>query len=187
MERPVIGIDASAGKLALVCLDGDQATLDTYVLGSPFTPFIPERAYASVSEFMQSVTRDDVPRVFLEAPVVAGARNIQTTIKQAMVSGAIQTAVAEWGEQVILVPVSSWKAGIGAGGRASKQTVAEWLYIHHPQLSTLCVMDQDLIDASCIAVYGRDVLARSSRMDGERSVQATHTPVLHVTRVHIGL
>ena len=167
---------------------GDQAVMDTYVLGSPFTTAVPERAYACMSEFLQATTIDGItPRVFMEAPVVAGARNIQSTIKQAMVSGALQTAVSEWGEPAVLVAVSSWKAGVGMGGNAGKQRVREWLADAQPGLSTMCAYDQDLIDASCVALYGAELMERASGMDAMGAVQKPESPILHTTRVRSGV
>ena len=181
---PVVGIDPSAGTLALVCLADDLAVVDKANLGRPFTTLIPERAYAVVSEFLASVSTGVAePRVFMEAPVVAGARNIQSTVKQAMVSGAVQVAVSEWGTETILLAPATWKKDVGVGGNANKEKVAAWLKKNHRRLYDMCMMDQDLIDAACIALVGRDVVERASRMAAPVEVRRVELPVIHPTRL----
>jgi hypothetical protein len=184
-EQPVIGIDPSAGTLAVVCLSGDFCVMDKIIMGRPFTTVIPERAYAAVSSFLSSVaTGVTTPHVFMEAPLVAGrSRGISGTIKQAMVSGAVQVAVSEWGMQATLVYPSQWKKELGIGGNAKKEAIAAWLRANHPKLHAMCVEDQDLMDASCIGLYGELVLARAARMASPGKVSGFDAPVLHNTRV----
>jgi Holliday junction resolvasome RuvABC endonuclease subunit len=93
--------------------------------------------------------------VYLEAAVVAGARNIQSTIKVAQTIGAVMTVVPG----VQQVAISSWKLSTVGNGNASKQQVRDWLDLTHPDLALLCDGNQDLYDATCIALHGQAMAA----------------------------
>lgn len=97
--------------------------------------------------------------VFLEEPVVAGVRNLRTTIKIAETAGAV-IAAACGAQGTYLVPVSSWKKGTHGSGNAGKSDVRTWLADHHPTLAAECGDDQDLVDAACVALHGRRLVER---------------------------
>lgn len=94
-------------------------------------------------------------QVFLEAPVLAGVRNIQSTIKVAQTTGAVMTVIPG----VQQVAVSSWKMSTVGNGNASKSQVRDWLDRTHPDLALLCDGNQDLYDATCIALHGQAMAA----------------------------
>jgi Holliday junction resolvasome RuvABC endonuclease subunit len=87
--------------------------------------------------------------VYAEEPPLAGARNLQTFLHLSQVSGVVACSVP-----TTLVPVSSWKKGTVGDGAASKDLVAGWLLRRHPAYSEACRGDQNLVDATCIALYG---------------------------------
>lgn len=87
---------------------------------------------------------------FVEEPVVAGARNLRTSLRIAQVSGAVLSAVE--GE---LVPVSTWKKATVGSGNASKDDVRDWLS-DKPEYSK-AKESQDWIDATCLRLYGETV------------------------------
>jgi len=87
---------------------------------------------------------------WVEAPVVAGARNIQSTIAIAQTSGVVHTSLSDTHQ----VAVASWKQRTVGKGNADKQAVKQWLADNYPELYRYCG-SQDLIDACCIALYGR--------------------------------
>ena len=88
---------------------------------------------------------------WVEAPVVAGARNIQATIAIAQTSGVVHATLSDTHQ----VAVSSWKKRTVGTGNADKAAVKQWLASTHPDIHRLCGDSQDLIDAACIALYGR--------------------------------
>lgn len=88
---------------------------------------------------------------WVEAPLLAGARNIQATIAIAQTSGVVHAELSDTHS----VAVSSWKQRTVGKGNADKAAVKQWLEDQHPDLSRLCRGNQDLIDAACIALYGR--------------------------------
>jgi len=104
--------------------------------------------------FMQQVLEfDRDPRIFCEEPVVAGARNLRSTILVAETVGVVLALDA----RVYLVPVSSWKKSTIGRGNATKDEVREWLQSSHPQYAQQCGVDQDLTDAAAIYLHGREV------------------------------
>lgn len=95
-------------------------------------------------------------KCFVEEPVVAGARNLRSSLQIAQVSGAIlATPINSY-----LVPVSTWKKEVVGKGNASKDEVAEWLLLNRPELYELTGGKQDHIDATCIRLYGEIVESR---------------------------
>lgn len=88
---------------------------------------------------------------WVEAPVVAGARNLQATIAIAQTNGITHAALSDTHS----VAVSSWKQRTVGKGNADKQAVRQWLMDEHPELAKHCGNNQDLFDATCIALYGR--------------------------------
>lgn len=106
---------------------------------------------------LQQEWGDGVVYVFCEEPVVAGARNLRTSLKLAQSVGAIVTGATEQTPKVYLVPVSKWKTICGSGS-AGKPQVTGWLSSTHPAYAALCDGSQDLIDACCIALYGMSVV-----------------------------
>lgn len=104
--------------------------------------------------FMQQVLEfDPDPRIFCEEPVVAGARNLRSTILVAETVGVVLALDA----RVYLVPVSSWKKSTIGKGNATKDEVREWLNNSHPKYAQQCGVDQDLTDAAAIYLHGREV------------------------------
>ena len=96
------------------------------------------------------LARDRFPIIYCEEPVVAGARNLRSTILIAETVGMILSLDAD----VRVVPVSSWKKGTVGNGNAAKSDVADWLRREYPEYAELCGDDQDLIDSAAIYLYG---------------------------------
>jgi len=96
--------------------------------------------------------------VFLEQPVVAGARNIMSTLKQSYVNGVIQEVIVSYGRPCIHVPISTWKKVAAGSGSASKEDVAAAIGGRYPNLIEAFGGDQDLYDATGLCIYGRYVV-----------------------------
>lgn len=101
--------------------------------------------------------------VVVEAPIVGISRNLRTGIRLGMVAGALATSARQAGAQVVLAPPSSWKAATVGNGSASKLDVSQWLRRKYPDWWDACG-SQDLVDATCLSLYGQAVLARSGSM-----------------------
>lgn len=104
-------------------------------------------------KFYDIFDRDDV--IFVEEPPLAGSRNVRTF---AALHQVFSVALTQ-GPNVYSTEVATWKKEVVGAGNAKKEDVARWLETRHPSYSSLCG-DQNLIDAACIALYGRAVLGR---------------------------
>lgn len=93
---------------------------------------------------------------FIEEPVVAGVRNLRTTIQIAQISGLVMAIV----DEAFLVPVSTWKKEVVGKGNASKAEVAAWLESNDSRLYAKVKDNQDHIDATCIRLYGEHQAAK---------------------------
>lgn len=189
MNPVVVGVDPGVNKLAFCGLYGvDMAMVSTTLLGAPFSTEHPTRAYDALVRFLAGLKEDNhgelQGRVFIEAPIFG--RNIQTGLKMGMVIGGLLHASSQWEMPALLVPPSSWKKGVGVSGGAGKRQVAQWLAANWPALAGLSAGDQDIVDASCIALHGRR-LVDLAFMDGSSSLPRSDTPVLHAPHLHARL
>jgi Holliday junction resolvasome RuvABC endonuclease subunit len=89
--------------------------------------------------------------VYVEEPLVAGARNLRTSLKIAQVSGVVMASAPDFAK---FVPVSSWKKEIVGKGNAKKEEISEFLLKEYKEMWAECNEDQNLIDAACVALYG---------------------------------
>lgn len=156
----IIGIDLNSRSVALSCLrlDGGFHGFLTHTNKSKDRAEILGDLYDYV---LHSVTSGD--QVYVESPVLAGARNIQSTIKVAAAYGAVLAALDYRHATVHEVPISSWKLATVGKGNAAKSDVSDWLLAQHPIVHRECSGDQNLMDAHCIALYGhRDWSTRLS-------------------------
>lgn len=164
--RPfVVGGDLSSKNLAFVARHPltPTASVVKYELAPPsqkFTYKNCDEALTATIDYidgLEGMILTGSPRLaYLEAPVVAGARNIQSTVKQAMVSGAVQAAFSQAGFTVQLVPISTWKMVVVGHGGSSKADVARSVRGRWPVIANAADGDQDIIDAAAVCLYGED-------------------------------
>lgn len=113
----------------------------------------------SLRNHMEYVLKyDKDPVIYVEEPVLAGARNIRSTILIAQTVGMVLCLNA----RVRVVPVSSWKKATVGKGNATKEDVTEWLRREYPEYARSCRdtqqrESQDLRDAAAIFLYGRSM------------------------------
>lgn len=111
--------------------------------------------YEAAAAFLDEV---GATHVFIEEPVLAGARNIRSTLLIAQIAGAM--LIAAGSERTTrFVPVSTWKAALGHG-HADKDAVRRLIDSLHPEVAQECGLDQDLYDAAGVALYGQGLLKR---------------------------
>lgn len=96
--------------------------------------------------------------ILVEKPIAMhGAKqNIGTVMRMSMTVGAILTAHAG---PAYLVDNAVWKVHTVGNARASKPDIAGWLAAHHPTFAEACGKDQDLCDATCIALAAPTLVA----------------------------
>lgn len=141
----MIGIDCGGRKVALVDLERGIYFEYEAAQGLPRGEQL-----VQLAEALQPYWNSDGRAVWVEAPIVAGARNLQTSLRIAQVTGVVHSVMDNSHE----VAVSSWKKSVVGDGRAGKDEVRGWLKESHPDLYRLTHHSQDLIDATCIALYG---------------------------------
>jgi Holliday junction resolvasome RuvABC endonuclease subunit len=125
-----------------------------------------DRAYVQTTLYREASSYlDEVgpTHVFIEEPVVAGARNLRSSLLIAQTCGSM-LCVAGMERVVRLVPVSSWKKATVGIGSADKDAVRRYIDTFHPQVAKVCGFDQDLYDAACVALYGQGLLRRVSQL-----------------------
>ena len=91
--------------------------------------------------------------VLVEHPIVGASGNRLTGVSLGMSAGALLVGAYLAGASAALVTPSEWKKGTVGRGNADKTEVAGWLCVHHYDIFESCHDDQDLIDASCMALY----------------------------------
>lgn len=149
----IIGIDPASKKLALFGEKGGEpfAVTKTVKKSNRAVELTDMRSF--LQEFLTLITSEEDVVIFCESPVLAGARNIQSTILIAETVGMILSL----GYPCYLVAPASWKARTVGNGGASKSDVSAWLADRYKGYSDLCDGDQDLCDAAAIYLYGASV------------------------------
>ena len=91
---------------------------------------------------------------FIESPIV-GKGGVRSTMVQCYTSGAIQGALYDRGIRSQAANVSSWKKHVVGKGNATKPEVGDYLRHGWPAIYREANGNQDLYDAACIALYGK--------------------------------
>lgn len=167
-----MGADLSSRSVALILVEtetGQSQALKVSVSDKIMNRHeIIRQLSASVGSWLAE-KRPDV--LYIEEPLVAGARNLQSSLKIAQVAGALLCLSAGM-ERVYLVPVSTWKKDTVGHGNATKPEVRAWVDQHYPSIASVCGLDQDLYDAAAVALYGQGCLARSDKLGSEFCAQS---------------
>lgn len=155
----IYGIDPAGRGVAVFAIDSTHAA--AYVLEVERTNRGQEirELHDKLGKLLQ---RDPEPIVFVEAPVVAGARNLQTTIQLAQTVGMVMALP----HRTYQVAIGSWKAATVGRGDASKESVSDWLREAYPEYHSLCDGNGDLVDAAAICVYGRQLTEKKLDLSG---------------------
>lgn len=156
----VWGVDLGVRSASLAGID-ENGGLDLITIGrgtpkgkiADQHPTLRAEELAQLSQDMKIyVSKSDW--VFVEEPPAAGSKNLRTYGKLSMSAGAL---VAGSPAPTFLVPVDTWKKEVVGKGGVSKALVSQYLSVSHPIYAELCHADQNLVDATCIAMYGLSV------------------------------
>jgi Holliday junction resolvasome RuvABC endonuclease subunit len=160
----IIGIDPKSNGVAMCAMHADGTFHAVTALTIPIKNKSRAQIVGGLYDFvLKHISATD--RIYIEEPVVAGARNLQSTIKVAAGYGAILAAIGTKQATAVTVPVSVWKLATVGKGNVSKVEVSQWLHSMHDLHYTACGGDQDCIDASCIAIYGVQHSRMAERID----------------------
>lgn len=121
----------------------------------------PNQIFEAVEQLQCDHLWKQATYVFMEEPLVG--RGVRASLQLSQMAGAIMYDIGFAGksESFMLVPVTRWKQATVGKGNASKEQVKEWLIRQYPVYAAACGDSQDLIDATCIALYGAAVVAQS--------------------------
>lgn len=164
-----VGIDPSGALLAFAILRGD-APVEYRALPLPPHARDPGRMSYAALRAARRVLRPLVRagyevHVFIESPISASRGGVKALMPQAKVSGAAQAGAHEVGVTTMMqADQSRWKAVIVGKGTADKAMIAAWVKDNHPHAYEQADGLQDLLDAFCIALYGRSIIARAGRL-----------------------
>ena len=95
-----------------------------------------------------------IHQVWIEDTLVGNNRKYSIQLTE--VRGAVMAALA-MDFDVRLVNNKTWKKQIVGDGNASKDSVRDYIHVTHGAYAPLCGSDQDLYDATCIALYARHI------------------------------
>jgi Holliday junction resolvasome RuvABC endonuclease subunit len=142
----VAGIDPNKTKLALALLDTQSEQLRVHTFRTEVSA-----RWEQLNDLAVNAKElcADADVVYVEEPVIG--RSIRSSLHVAISAGA---AVSALGMPAHFVPVTTWKKSVVGRGNADKIGVSAWLNTNHVTYAALCDGDQDLIDATCIALYG---------------------------------
>lgn len=143
----IIGVDCGKNKVHAVCSDGSAFSHEVKS-GTPRDVSLQElrKTFLNFIGYQEVWTpKGKSLRLYVEAPVVAGARNIQSTIGIAETVGMVLSL----GYPATLVAISTWKKVVVGKGNATKEEVAEWY-----ERTGGSLRGQDFYDSSAICAYG---------------------------------
>jgi Holliday junction resolvasome RuvABC endonuclease subunit len=138
------GVDCGGSKIAIATLQ--QGQLSTHVLVSKEKDR--HGALRDVGAFA-ALYLNYCDVVYVEKPLVG--RGVAASLQIAQIAGAVLSHLSV---PTYFVPVGTWKKAVTGNGNAPKGLVGNTLRELHPGYSQLCGGDQDLVDATCIALYG---------------------------------
>jgi Holliday junction resolvasome RuvABC endonuclease subunit len=152
----VVGVDLGISKVALVFTDGTDILAETYASSSS------SRAdcLRELGQFANSLALFTQPSsIWIEDTLIGNNRKY--SIQLAETKGAVMAALAIRHIPIELVNVATWKREIVGKGNADKTAVRNHIHDSYPAYAPHCGDDQDLFDASCVALYGLKVLDRA--------------------------
>lgn len=138
------------------------------VFAKKFEPVSIKHGYEAMCEILAHASLSSERVAFVEEPVVGVG--VRATLVQALVSGGMQVALHEYGFTVHIVSNTRWKKELGLGGHAKKEAIAGFIDTEHPLFTAGCRGDQDLYDATCLALYGAGVVRSGQRLARESGV-----------------
>ena|SRR3990167_7866 len=166
--QQILGVDLSSKKIALAFLSvvevvspKTQETREKLVWRHEkliingkgiYTPEVALQA----AETLPTVLQGQLPGVaWIEYPCV-GVGGPRSTIVQAFVSGVVQSELVKFGWKVNFVNVQTWKKEVIGKGSSSKEQVQSTIdHVFTKAKIKELNSDQDLYDASAIALYGK--------------------------------
>lgn len=155
----VMGVDLGIRKAHIfVLLDDDRVHVAGMDMGSDCEL---SRAYQllTLGGYVREVMEFwGVDQVWIEDTIIGNNRKYSLQLTE--VKGAVMAALALHAD-VRLVDNQVWKKAVVGHGNAGKDQVRDYIHVTHGAYAPLCEGNQDLYDACCIALYGRQIMERA--------------------------
>ena len=159
-EPIFVGVDPASNRLALVAIYKDMYEWARIPDLGGSGHVACSSARIETLKFLDSLPWPEENIIaYIEEPVL-GRGGVRSTMVQAFTNGAIQGALHEWGCEVKRANVSSWKKVVVGRGNATKAQVQQSLRFRWPSLYQSISGDEDLCDATSIAIYGRHMVGK---------------------------
>jgi Holliday junction resolvasome RuvABC endonuclease subunit len=155
----LMGVDLGIHKVALFGWDGHNPLAVAWEASDSFPRALQLHHLAGYVRDIASTF--DVDVVWIEDTLVGN--NVKYSIQLTEVRGAVMAALASSAD-VRLVNVGTWKKDVVGDGHANKDSVRDYIHVTHGAYAPLCGDDQDLYDACCIALYGRQTMERAENL-----------------------
>jgi len=159
----VVGVDLGIHKIALTYLSLGQQVSEVYESHSKHRDLQLLELGAYVHDF---ALLHDADMVWIEDVLIGNNRKYSIGLAQTL--GAVLSDLGQVrlhnGLDTRLVNNKTWKKHLLGNGNASKDDVKNYIREVHSEYAPLCGDDQDLFDATCIALYGRQILERSTSL-----------------------
>lgn len=153
----LMGVDLGIHKVALFLCDGDVPHAVAWECPEGYPRSKELHHLAGYVHDLASTF--DIDSVWIEDTLVGN--NVKYSIQLTEVRGAVMAALAMHMD-VRTVNVATWKKEVVGDGHANKDSVRDYIHVTHPDYAALCGSDQDLYDACCISLYGRQITERAS-------------------------
>lgn len=155
----VMGVDLGIRKVALFGWEDEEpfAYSQAVEAGLP-------RAWQlhRLAEYTRGVSDlHGIDMVWIEDTLVGNNRKYSLQLTE--VRGAVMAAQAITTD-VRMVNVATWKKQVVGDGHASKDQVKDYIDVTYGAYAALCGDDQDLYDAACIGLYGRQIMERAAHL-----------------------
>lgn len=159
----LMGVDLGIRQVALAIFVED-VLVHTCVHEAPID-LSRDLQLADLGSYTQTIgTTMAVDSVWVEDTLIGN--NAKYSMALAETKGAVLAALARdrltYGTDIRTVNVGTWKKAVIGRGNAGKEDVQNYIRVTHPAYAPLCGDDQDLYDAACVGLYGRQVLARAT-------------------------
>lgn len=145
----VVGIDIGIRHFAIAKFDDSGITTHYHEVSK-------STRYQELTQlknlFQEHIHKQDT--VWIEEPPIAGSRNLRIGLQLAQTAGAL---MASSPAPAYFVAVSQWKKAVVGKGNASKDEVNDFVALHFPEYYKKSHKNQNIIDATCIGLYGCEI------------------------------
>lgn len=156
----LMGVDLGIHKVSMfLLLDQGQVHVSTVDLADSAELSRARQLQALASGAYHQALMWGIDCVWIEDTLVGNNRGYSLALTE--VKGALMATLASQAD-IRLVNVGTWKKQVVGQGHATKDDVKYYIDVTYPAYAPLCGDNQDLYDAACVALYGRQILDRAA-------------------------